>query len=79
MPVGLWLSTSNINTALSTHTQLASSVADMEALACLRAVQFATEIGLQRVIVEADSATIIAAVSQGLVSQKKEFQISATQ
>ena len=51
--------------ALSMLTPLASSVADMEALACLRAVQFAAELELQRVIVEGDSATIIAAVSQG--------------
>lgn len=41
---------------------LSSIVADMEALACLRAVQFAA---LQRVIFEGDSATIISAVSQG--------------
>ena len=33
--------------ALSTHTSLASSVADMEALACLRAVQYAAELELE--------------------------------
>ncbi|XP_075675111.1 uncharacterized protein LOC142644344 [Castanea sativa] len=38
--------------ALSTHTPLTSSVADMETLACLRSVQFAAELELQRVIVE---------------------------
>ena len=32
--------------ALSTHTSLTSSVADMEALACLRAVQYAAELEL---------------------------------
>ena len=51
--------------AMSTHTSLASSVADMEALACLRAVQYAAELELQQVIVEGDSAIIIAAISQG--------------
>ncbi|XP_023879479.1 uncharacterized protein LOC111991894 [Quercus suber] len=44
---------------------LSSSVADMEALACLRAVQFAAELELQCVIFEGDSATIISAISQG--------------
>ena len=37
----------------------------MEALACLRAVQFAADLGLQRVIFEGDSTTIISAVSHG--------------
>ena len=32
--------------ALSMHTSLASSVADMEALACLRAVQYAAKLEL---------------------------------
>ena len=41
---------------LSMPTPLSSSFADMEALSCLRAVQFAAE---------GDSATIISAVSQG--------------
>ncbi|KAL0002255.1 hypothetical protein SO802_016036 [Lithocarpus litseifolius] len=36
--------------ALSMPTLLSSSVADMEALACLRAVQFAAELDLHRVI-----------------------------
>ena len=44
---------------------LSSSVADMEAFTCLRVVQFATELDLQRVIFEGDSATIISTVSQG--------------
>lgn len=51
--------------ALSVPAMLSSTVADMEALACLRAVQFATELDLHRVIFEGDSATIISAVSQG--------------
>ena len=44
---------------------LSSTFADLEALACLRAVQFAVDLGLQRVIFEGDSTTIISAVSQG--------------
>ncbi|XP_030923498.1 uncharacterized protein LOC115950443 [Quercus lobata] len=51
--------------AMSTHTSLASFVADMEALACLRAVQFAAECELQQVIIEGDSVIIIAAITQG--------------
>ena len=42
---------------------LSSTVAELEALACLRAVQFATDLGLQRVIFEGDLTTIISAVS----------------
>ena len=49
--------------AMSTHTSLASSVADMEALACLRVVQFAAERELQQVIIEGDSVIIIAAIT----------------
>ena len=52
--------------ALSTPTLLPSSVADMEALACLRAVQFVAELDLHCVIFEGDSAAIISAVSQGI-------------
>ena len=52
--------------ALSTPTLLSSSVADMEDLACLRAVQFVTELDLHCVIFEGDSAAIISAVSQGI-------------
>lgn len=51
--------------ALSTLTLLPSLVANMEALACLRVVQFAAELDLHSVIFEGDSATIISAVSQG--------------
>ena len=35
------------------------------ALACLRAVQFASEIGLTRVVFEGDSAAVIDALRQG--------------
>ena len=44
---------------------LSSTVADLEALACLGAVQFAADLGLQRVIFEGDSTTIISVVSHG--------------
>ena len=43
---------------------LANSIADMEALACRWAVQFAADLGLRRVIFEGDSATVINAVTQ---------------
>lgn len=51
--------------ALSTPIMLSLSVADMEALMCLRTVQFAAELDLHSVIYEGDSATIISVVSQG--------------
>ena len=51
--------------ALSMPVSLSSTIAEMEALACLEAVQFATDLGLQCVIFEGDSTTIISAVSQG--------------
>ena len=50
--------------ALSTSTLLSSLVADMDALTCLKAVQFAAELDLHRVIFEGDSATVIFAVSR---------------
>ena len=52
--------------ALSVPTFLGSSVVELEALACLRAMQFALEIGLTRVIFKGDSATVINALRQGL-------------
>ena len=39
-------------------------MADVEALACLKAVKFALEIGLTRVVFEGDSAVIIGALIQ---------------
>ena len=50
--------------ALSSSIPLAQSVADVEALACLKVVKFALEIGLTRVIFEGDSAVIISALTQ---------------
>ena len=44
---------------------LSHTVADIEALAYWKAVEFATEIGLQRVIFEGDSAMVINALNQG--------------
>ena len=52
--------------ALSTSTLLSSLVADMDALTCLKAIQFAAKLDLHRVIFEGDSATIIFAVSRGI-------------
>ena len=40
------------------------SVADLEALACHKAVEFAAELGLQKVIFKGDSATVISALNQ---------------
>ncbi|XP_023876411.1 uncharacterized protein LOC111988835 [Quercus suber] len=54
--------------ALSVPTMLSSTVVDLEALACLRAVQFAADLGLQRVIFEGDSTTIISAISKGTLN-----------
>ncbi|XP_050252787.1 uncharacterized protein LOC126699161 [Quercus robur] len=51
--------------ALSSPIPMAQSVADIEALACLKAVQFALEIGLNRVVIEGDSAVIINALLHG--------------
>ena len=51
--------------ALSMPVSLSSTVAELEALTCLGAVQFAADLGLQRVIFEGDSTTIISAVSHG--------------
>ena len=50
--------------ALSSSIPLAQSVANVEAFACLRAVKFALEIGLNRVVFEGDSAIIIGALIQ---------------
>ena len=48
--------------ALSSPIPMAQSMADLEALACLKAVQFALEIGFTRVVFEGDSAVIINAL-----------------
>ena len=50
--------------ALSMPTALASTVTDLEALACHRAVLFATEKDLQNVIFEGDSISVINAIVQ---------------
>ena len=51
--------------ALSMSIPLSHSVADMEALASQRAVQFVADIGLQRVIFGGDSTMIISALNKG--------------
>ncbi|XP_030925104.1 uncharacterized protein LOC115952172 [Quercus lobata] len=48
--------------ALSSSIPMAHSVADLEALACLKAVQFALELGITRAVFEGDSAVIINAL-----------------
>ncbi|XP_075674968.1 uncharacterized protein LOC142644190 [Castanea sativa] len=44
---------------LSLSIHLSQSVDELEALACRRAIQFAWEIGLRRVVFEGDSTTVI--------------------
>ena len=51
--------------ALTMPIPLSQTVAELEALACYRAVQFAMEIGIQRVIFEGDSAVVIKAILEG--------------
>ena len=51
--------------ALSMSTSLGRSVAELEALACQRAIQFALEFGLSRVVIEGDSAVVIDALQLG--------------
>ena len=50
---------SEVEGALSSSIPMAQSVADLEALACLKAVQFALERGITRVVFEGDSAIVI--------------------
>ena len=52
--------------ALSVPTFLGSLIAEFEVLACLRAMQFALEIGLTWVTFEGDSAAMINALRHGL-------------
>ena len=49
--------------ALTMPVPISQSVAKLEALACQQAVQFALEIGLNRVVVEGDFVTIIEALN----------------
>ena len=51
-------------TALSMPIALASTVADLEALACHRALLFAAEKDLQNVIFEGDSVSMMDAIAQ---------------
>ena len=51
--------------ALTMPVPISQSVAELEALACQQAVQFALEIGLNRVVVEGDFVTIIEALNNG--------------
>lgn len=51
--------------AISMPIPLSQSVAELETLACLRAVQFALEIGLRRVTFDGDSVTVINSIDRG--------------
>ena len=51
--------------ALLQSISVSHLVADMEAQACRRAVHFAVEIGLRRVVFEGDSALVINVITQG--------------
>ena len=51
--------------ALSSSIPMAHSGADLEALACLKVVQFALELGITRAVFEGDSAVIINALLHG--------------
>nr|POE52802.1 hypothetical protein CFP56_68712 [Quercus suber] len=50
--------------ALSAPMSLSQSVADLEALACRKAIEFAAELGLQKVTFEGDLAMVINALNQ---------------
>ena len=51
--------------ALLTRVPLPQSVVDVEALDCRRAVMFAVEIGLPKVVFEGDAAVVIQAINCG--------------
>ncbi|KAK9987671.1 hypothetical protein SO802_027910 [Lithocarpus litseifolius] len=51
--------------AMSSPIPMAQAVADLEALACLKAVLFALELGITRVVFEVDSAVVINALLHG--------------
>lgn len=51
--------------ALTMPIPLSQTVAELEALAYYRAVQFAMEIGIQQVIFEGNSAVVIKAILEG--------------
>ena len=51
--------------AMSMPISLSQTVNEMEAMACRKAVQFAKDLGLQKVVIEGDSLVVINALSQG--------------
>ena len=51
--------------ALTMPDPISQSMAELEALTCQRAVQFALEIGLNRVVVEGDFVTVIEVLNNG--------------
>ncbi|KAK9997768.1 hypothetical protein SO802_017371 [Lithocarpus litseifolius] len=58
-------SVGEVEGAMSSPIPMAQSVADLEALAYLKAVQFALELGITRVVFEGDSAVVINALLHG--------------
>ena len=52
--------------ALTMHVPFRQSVAELEMVACQRAVQFALEIGLTQVVVKGDSIIVIEALKNGI-------------
>ena len=52
--------------AMSMPISLSQIVNEMEVMACQKAVQFAKDLGLQKVVIEGDSLVVINALSQGL-------------
>ena len=58
-------STGKVIGALSERIALLTTVDDVEALACRRAIEFAMEKGLQQVIFKGDSATVLNCIQAG--------------
>ena len=55
--------------AMTERTPLPNLVVEVEAMACRRAVKFAYEVGIQEVIFEGDSLTVIPALNNGAASE----------
>ena len=55
--------------AMTERTLLPNLVVEVEAMACKRAVKFAYEVGIQEVIFEGDSLTVILAINNGATSE----------
>ena len=55
--------------AMAERIPLPNLVAEVEAMACKRAVQFASKIGVQEVIFEGDSMIVIQALTHGAANE----------